>query len=320
VDLDDAIAAVSSDRDRTNPAQPVDSSNDRGAHAVARTIEHIAPTNISVLLIGESGTGKEFLANQIHRLSLRSTEPLRKVICASATAESLSAHFTRKSDEKNSASNAGTLFLKEISELDAATQRSLLYSLPQTDVGAQAGPRLISSTIVNLEQEIRAAHFRAELYYRINGTCLRLLPLRRRKEEIPEIADLLLAKHAKLQGRPEPRLDAEDYVLLQQFSWPGNIRELENVIKKVVILNDAKLVLSELSLRQVNHRPAAPVETRGSVLKTATRAASRKAERQLILDALARTRWNRKRAAQELQISYKALLYKLKEIGPEDNG
>jgi DNA-binding NtrC family response regulator len=190
--------------------------------------------------------------------------------------------------------------------------------LPEIDGDrSDAGPRLISSTALNLEDEIRAGHFRVELYYRINGVSLHLPSLSQRKEDIPDLVELFLTKHSAIQGRTQPYLDAQDFVLLQEFSWPGNIRELENVVKKMVVLGNPKTVISELVAGTTKPRSVAAV-AKSSVLKAATQAASRGAERQMILDALGRTRWNRKRAAQELQISYKSLLSKLKQIGAEE--
>jgi two-component system response regulator AtoC len=228
------------------------------------------------------------------------------------------AHFGSSSGASGEDST-GTLFLKEIGELSSDAQRTLLYALPQTDNGdpGEGGPRLISATTLNLDEETRAGRFRAELFYRINGVSLRLPALRQRKEDIPELVDLFLNKQAAILGRRRPVMDGEDLSILREFSWPGNIRELENVVKKIVVLNDAKAVLSELGACQVAIPPS-NVLSGGSPLKAATRAASAGAERQLILDALNRTRWNRKRAAQELQISYKALLYKLKRIGTNE--
>jgi two-component system, NtrC family, response regulator AtoC len=283
-------------------------------------IPRIAHTNIPVLLIGESGTGKEAIARQIHRLSTRSSEPLVKAICVSSAAELFARYFNPKGNlAGNGHANPGTLFLKEISELDPGSQRALLYSLPEADVSDQSVsvPRVISSTIRNLKEEIRAGRFRTELYYRIDGVCLHLPPLRERKEDIPALVDLFLTKYSSLLCQPRPRLDSEDLSLLREHSWPGNIRELENVLRKIVALRESKTVLFELLELPAESRSAHPVGN-GSALKAATRAATRRTERKLILEALNRTHWNRKRAAQELQISYKSLLYKLKEIGAEE--
>ena len=285
-------------------------------------LSEIAPTNIPVLLVGECGTGKMVFAHRIHQLSSRSSQPLMKISCAGARAES----FAREvgldaSRETEYRYEAGTAFFDEISELDPACQSSLLYALPDGEAKPRRGTltaRLISTTSRNLDEEMRAGRFRRELYYRVNGVCLRLPALRERKEDIPLLSDYFLVKHCNQLGRTHSRLSAKALDVFMEYSWPGNIRELENVVKKIAALNDEDLALSELA-RTPNASVAsitADVQTRS--LKVASKAASREAERGLILKALGRTRWNRKRAAQELQISYKSLLYKLKQIGMDD--
>jgi DNA-binding NtrC family response regulator len=310
--------------------------------ALERALADIALTNIPVLLIGESGTGKKFLAQQIHRLSPRRNEPLAKVICAATAGETFAAYFPPAGNGHdighgghgghggnggNGNANGpqadaapGSVFLEEISELDGLSQRNLLYALPDSDAATEndeRSPRLISSTSRNLEEEMRAGRFRNELYFRINGASLRIPPLRQRREDIPVLVSFFLAKHSALLGRPQPDVNARVMSLLQEHSWPGNIRELENAVKKIVVLGDPQIAVADLVTAGYEPRPA-PAILRGSPLKAAARAASHQAERQLILEALARTRWNRKRAAQELQISYKSLLYKLKQIGADE--
>jgi len=178
--------------------------------------------------------------------------------------------------------------------------------------------RLISTTSRNLDEEMKAGRFRRELYYRINGVCVRLPALRERKEDIPHLSDYFLAKHCAQLGRMRSQLSAKAIDAFMNYSWPGNIRELENVVKKIVALNDEELALSELASTRNATDAAVPVDAQTRSLKVASKAASREAERELILKALGRTRWNRKRAAQDLQISYKSLLYKLKQIGLEE--
>ena len=287
-----------------------------------RTVAGIASTNLPILLVGECGTGKTFLAHQIHRLSSRHDEPMVKVICSSLTAEAIAGHFDRERRNREARSSRGTLFLKAVSELSVANQKNLLYAIPEEEPGLDGNcgcPRLISSTRVNLEEEVSAGRFRSELYYRLKGACLHIPPLRQRKDDVPALAELLLSKHAMLQKRTLPRLDSEDLGMLKEWHWPGNIRELENLIKQIVILNDAKSVLQGLLAAPEELHTVPPSIIRpavnGLALKAATRAASRRVEEQLILDALQKTRWNRKRAAQDLQISYKSLLSKLKQIG-----
>jgi DNA-binding NtrC family response regulator len=218
------------------------------------------------------------------------------------------------------------VLLDEISELDAQCQPRLLNALPDADDfpgnggGIKFAGRLICTTSRNLEDELRSGRFREELYYRINGVCLRLPPLRHRREDIALLADYFLSKYAAAFNRPRPALSARAQTELADYAWPGNVRELENVIRKLVALGDERAALEDL--RPVTEFGAAESAAAGDAerhsLKAAARAASRQAERELILKVLGRTRWNRKRAAQELQISYKALLYKLKQIGLDD--
>ncbi len=288
-----------------------------------RIITEIAPTEIPVLLVGESGSGKEVAALRIHQLSRRSHEQFLKLSCATLAAEALEQPL-RVSEKGNGIqvlARAGTIFLDEICDLDPAIQPKVLHVLPDGDAvpdGHCLRARLISASGRNLEEEIRAGRFREELYYRLNGVCLRLPPLRQRKEDIPALVDFFLAKYSTLFGRSKPTFSSETLDRLIGYSWPGNIRQLENAVKKVVAVGDERLALGDLETFGSSAKPPNDVVANFS-LKQAARAASRQAERELILKTLERTRWNRKRAAKELQISYKALLYKLKQIGLEDS-
>lgn len=291
--------------------------------AIGNVVGEVASTNIPVLLVGESGTGKRIFAQRIHSLSSRRAESLLKLVCAAVEPASFAIALGVRSNGNGAPKvQPGTVFFDEISELDAACQRSLLHALPDDDDAGQRpgalAARIISSTVRNLDDEIRAGRFRSELYYRINGVCLRLPPLRERREDVPLLAEFLLAKHAQQFKRPVPSLSHRTLELFQDYSWPGNIRELENVAKKIVALGDETLATAEL-LHSPVRSILAPEPPQSHSLKEAARAASREAERDLILKALARTRWNRKRAARDLQISYKSLLYKLKQIGLPDS-
>lgn len=292
-------------------------------HTLESVVAEIAPTNIPVLLVGESGTGKAMFAQRMHRLSTRCDKQFVNIICAAMNPAELATELGLSANGNGhaSAETAGTVVFDEISELDSICQRNLLYALPDGDGNARQGTlgaRVISTTTRNLDEEMRAGRFRAELYYRVNGVCLRLPPLRDRREDIPILVEFLLSKHAAQLRRPRPSLSARTLRVLLDHAWPGNIRELENVVKKIIALGDEQLAVAELTVA-----PAPPRlevrERRGYSLKAAARAASREAERGLILKALEHTRWNRKRAAQELQISYKSLLYKLKQIGVQDS-
>jgi two-component system, NtrC family, response regulator AtoC len=294
--------------------------------ALERTIADIAPTDIPVLLVGESGTGKEVVALEIHRLSRRWDEAFVKCGCAGLTAGSLTARLNHgESGAGDRATSSGSLFLDEISHLDPASQARLLDILPDgTGVTSEnhLSVRVISSTTRNLEEEMRSGRFREELYYRINGIHLRLPPLRQRKDDIPGLLDFFLKKYASLFGRPEPQLRPATMDLLLGHSWPGNIRELENVARKIVALGNEQVAISDLSAGNTPRvsestlaSPSAISHVPGRSLKEASREASRHAEREMILGQLERTHWNRKRTARDLQISYKALLYKLKQLG-----
>ena len=289
-------------------------------------VTEIAATNIPVLLVGESGTGKAMFAHRLHGLSTRSEERLISITCAAMNPAMLIAELELNTNGgsgiQTSGNSIGSVLFEEISELDAASQRGLLYALPgdgTTRRGSLAA-RVISTTSRNLDEEMRAGRFRSELYYRINGVCLRLPPLRDRREDIPILVEFFLTKHSAQFAKPRPSVGPRAMRMLLDHSWPGNIRELENVVKKIVALGDEQLAVSELAAAPIERLATVEVsEPRGCSLKEAARAASRGAERELILNALAHTRWNRKRAAEELQISYKALLYKLKQIGRQDS-
>jgi two-component system, NtrC family, response regulator AtoC len=299
-----------------------------GICAAMQTLEsvlaEIAATNIPVLLVGESGTGKAMFAHRLHSLSARSEERLVSITCAAMNPALLTAELELNTNGvvgmPSQESSIGSVFFEEISELDPACQRSVLYALPGDGTVRRGSltARVISTTSRNLDEEMRAGRFRSELYYRINGVCLRLPPLRDRREDIPILVEFFLTKHSAQFGKPRPSVGPRAMRLLLDHSWPGNIRELENVVKKIVALGDEHLALSELTAVPIE-RPAEVFEPRAHSLKQAARAASREAERDLILKALEHTRWNRKRAAQELQISYKSLLYKLKQIGVQDS-
>jgi two-component system, NtrC family, response regulator AtoC len=155
-----------------------------------------------------------------------------------------------------------------------------------------------------------------DLYYRISGVCLRLPPLRQRKEDIPALIEHFLGRYAQEFGREVPSLSAETRRLFEDYSWPGNLNELEYAARVLVALGDEDVAMGGLRALLQKAGPAG----NGVSLKAASRAASHEAERDLILQALTRTCWNRRRAARELQISYKALLYKLKRIQFEGYG
>lgn len=281
-------------------------------------VADIALTNIPVLLIGESGTGKEIYGRMIHRLSKYGDMPLKKVRCRGVDQGELLALKSQLRDD-NCANGLQTLFLDGIDELDLESQKVLLSLLPDGEIDENNlnRTRLIASTSRNLEKEIESGAFRRELYFRISGVCLHLPALRDRREDIPLFLKHFLEKHAAELGREAPTLSDKEMKFLESHDWPGNIRELENLARRIVLLGDAGKAIGEIS-EMPKLETGRQEEPRSVSLKAAARTASRKAERDLIAKALDQTHWNRKRAAHQLQISYKSLLYKIKQTGLEE--
>jgi two-component system, NtrC family, response regulator AtoC len=279
-------------------------------------VASIASTDIPVFIMGESGTGKRILALEIHHLSQHRDEPFIIVNCRSISEGHLPEHFLTATNGNASATPCrGTILLDNICELDPLGQRRLLDVLP--DETAEAGEilvqaRLISTTHRKLEKDLRTGKFIEELYFRLNGVYLRIPSLRQRKQDLPELTHFFLNKYSDLFERPAPKLSDEMLAQLAEYSWPGNIRQLENTMKGIVATGNATAALGDL-LETAQEKPRMNVTATLS-LKAATREASRRVERELLTRALTRTRWNRKRAAQELQISYKSLLCKLKQL------
>lgn len=277
----------------------------------------IARTDIPLLILGESGTGKNAYARLIHRLSQKGDSRFWKINCSSVDPGDLLAQVHEAMGRLSTREPSGSIYLDNIQELDLACQRVLLSHLPDGESsGSQEAlsPRLISSTTRSLESEVESGRFRRELYFRLNGASLRLPPLRDRREDIPILTEYFVNKHSRALKKNVSPLSKKAIQTLAAYHWPGNIRELEYFARKIVVFDDVQMALNDLlAARIVSHKPME--NGRGASLKVAARAASKEAERELILQALERTRWNRKRAAQELQISYKSLLYKIKQIG-----
>jgi two-component system response regulator AtoC len=286
---------------------------------VKRLITDTAETDLPIFLVGESGAGKEALAWEIHRLSRHRDSAFFKFNCRSLNHGSLLAQFQTSGGENGNAFSTptrGTMLLDNVCELDQDGQRRLLVHLPEDRVvsdGDGDGTRLISTARRELEDDFRAGNFNAELYFRLNGVCLRVPPLRQRKEDLPELVDHFLDKYGDLFERSRPKINDECMNRLTEYSWPGNVRQLETTIKRIVATGDAEVAMADLV--EISSEVPNRNQTFSLSLKVASRAASRRAERELLSKALERTHWNRKRAAQDLQISYKALLYKIKENG-----
>jgi two-component system response regulator AtoC len=326
----------------------------RKMREVQRVIERVADTDITGLIRGESGTGKELVARTICSCSDRAKQPLVKVNCAALPSELLESElfgfekgaFTgaqRRRIGKFEAADGGTIFLDEISEMHPALQAKLLQVLQDGEFSrlggeedVQVDARVVAASNRNLETMVSDGAFREDLFYRLNVVSVQIPPLRERKDEIPMLSDHFLRRYAVEYSRSyTPASDA----LMRAFCayhWPGNVRELENLVKRRVVLGSEAPVLQEVTgraARPPRRRPAAAGTARADLpelerflrgeldqvsLKRIARDAARVAEKRVIEKVLTRTRWNRKEAAQILQISYKALLYKMKEAGLAD--
>jgi DNA-binding NtrC family response regulator len=293
----------------------------------------VARADIPVLILGESGTGKEVAAMLIHKLSARSQRSFLKVNCAAMPAELLESElfgyeqgaFTgavKSKPGKFEVCNQGTIFLDEIAEMPPSLQAKLLQVL-QDGSFARLGSRttvkvdvrVIAATNINIKEAIARKTFREDLYYRLNGFTLQIPPLRERAEEIPILCRHFMRKvAAKYECDPLPISPALMQAMVSH-SWPGNLRELENIIKRYLVLADEKAIIDELMPWQ-NPEPLASagehkVDQNG--LKYLVRNLKGGAEAVAIAQSLERSGWNRKAAACDLQISYKALLYKIKQ-------
>ena len=307
---------------------------------VRQKLERVAGANLSVLISGESGTGKDIVARLLHLYSPWAGGPFVKVNCPAIPGTLLESElfgyergaFTGANNPKPGRvemAHRGTLFLDEIAELDAMLQAKLLQLLQDgqfSRIGAHGDTkvevRVVCSTNRELHEEIEHGNFRSDLFYRIAAMTIHLPPLRERAVDLPVICDYLLKYYnEKLNGKVlmvRPALLAK----MQRYSWPGNIRQLENLIKRYVVMGTEDVILSELLLQPNERDSVNSFMLDGPVsLKKLTRQTVRKLEARIILNALHANNWNRKKAARALGISYRALLYKLKEVGiPQRRG
>jgi two-component system response regulator AtoC len=300
-----------------------------------KQVRKLAPQRATVLLQGESGTGKELVARALHELSPRASMPFVAVNCGAIPAELVEAElfghvrgaFTDAVRAKKglaAEADGGTLFLDEVGELPLAVQVKLLRFLQDQEVrpvgdvrSRRVDARVVAATSRDLGRDVAGGRFREDLLYRLDVVRLRLPPLRERMEDVPALAAHFLARHAGLRSDlPGVALgeDARDALLAHR--WPGNVRELEHALERAVVLADGPLI-HELDLPDTVRAPAAPPAGAGAdgpedlSVKRATRAL----EERLIRAALERTGGNRTRAAELLDLSYRALLYKIREYG-----
>jgi len=307
---------------------------------IKELIDQVAKTDATVLIQGESGTGKEIVARALHLYSLRRDKPFIKVNCAALPDNLLESElfgyekgaFTgayRPKPGKFELVHGGSIFLDEIGDMSPPLQAKFLQVLQdggfsrlggRTDI--QVDVRVLVATNKNLEEAIRAGRFREDLYYRLNVVNISVPPLRERRQEIPIFVSHFLEKYRekynKRASNPSPKLMRN----LTRHHWPGNVRELENMIKRLVVLGDEEAIIEELGTKAKEKRgvyesnPQPPASIPPVLpLKEVSQGAAMEAEKQAILKVLAQTNWNRKRTAELLDISYKALLYKIKQYG-----
>ena len=312
---------------------------------VRETIEQIAGANVTVLIQGESGVGKEIVARAIHQASPRAARAFVKVNCAALPEELLESElfgyergaFTGAASRKPGkfeVADAGTMFLDEIGEMSAALQAKLLQVLQDSTFARLGGNRemrvdvrVICATHQPLLERVAEGSFREDLFYRLNVVDIHVPPLRERREEIPLLVDTFLRRFAIRYAKPLRKPGAALMRALERYPFPGNVRELENLIKRVVVLESEESILEELlggeRVRRGPSRLAGVIDelaaSAGQVpLKEVGRRAAQEAEREAIDRALHRTQWNRKRAARLLGVSYKTLLQKIRECGLEE--
>jgi transcriptional regulator with PAS, ATPase and Fis domain len=295
----------------------------------------VARADIPVLILGESGTGKEVAAKLIHSCSPRSGKVFLKVNCAAMPADLLESElfgyeqgaFTgavRAKPGKFELCNHGTILLDEIGEMPTLLQAKLLQVLQDgsfTRLGGRSmikvDVRVIAATNIDVLASIAKKMFREDLYYRLNGISIHMPPLRERREEISLLAHHFMRKTvASFKCNPLP-ISSTLMQALMCHSWPGNIRELENVIKRYVVLADEKSILADLgpSLRERSYRWAESGSENNQGLKHLVRDLKGDAESIVIREALDNRAWNRKAVAVDLRISYEALLYKIRQYG-----
>ena len=311
-------------------------------------IGRVAPTDVTVLVWGESGVGKEMVALRLHRLSHRRDRPFVKVNSAALPSELLESElfgyergaFTgahREKPGKFELANNGTIFLDEISELPLPLQAKLLQVLQdgqfsrlgsRQDISVDV--RVIAATNRDLRAVVEAGAFREDLYYRLNVISIHVPALRERPEEILALVERFLTEYTTRYVRPPLDLSPATLQCFMEYDWPGNIRELENTVKRIVVVGTDDWVARELTARRPrSNAPATPTagvrtptaldavpvwrDDDGVGLKDLSRAAARATERAVLLQVLNETRWNRMAAARRLKISYKALLHKIKQ-------
>ena len=315
---------------------------------IRSVIEQIADTNVTVLIQGESGAGKEIVAREVHAVSNRVKGPFVKVNCAALPTNLLESELfgyekgaftgaTGRKQGKFEIANGGTIFLDEIGEMCPALQAKLLQVLQDSEFTRLGGNRevhvdvrVVCATNRDLVEMVASGGFREDLYFRLNVVAINIPPLRERREEIPLLVETFLARYAVLYERPHASLSQRLIEAMKAYDFPGNVRELENMIKRVIVLESEESILAELSRPRVNRAGRRAQldaileeieETAGEMpLREVGRRFAQEVEREAIEHMLNLTGWNRKQAASRLGISYKTLLQKIRSCAVEIAG
>ena len=303
---------------------------------VGEIIRRAAGVDVTVLICGETGTGKDLVARVVHHLSSRRGKPFIKVNCAAMPRDLLESElfghergaFTgahRQKVGKFEAADGGTIFLDEIGDLHPALQAKLLHVLQDGEFSRVGGKstlkvdvRVIAATNQDLDRAVAGGRFREDLYYRINVIQIVVPPLRERTEEIPFLISYFIERHSRLFRREGFTVPPDVMEVLTKHNYPGNVREVENLVKRMIVLGDPSLASAALAPRKLESLAAVPprkLPLLSPSLKDVARQAARSAEREAIAKVLEDTRWNRVKAAKLLKISYRALLYKIKDVG-----
>ncbi len=320
--------------------------NNSKMNKIKTIVDEIAKTDITVLINGESGTGKELLAQGIHLNSYRKEKPFVKVNCAAIPRGLLESElfgfekgaFTGahiKKPGKFELANGGTIMLNDIGEMDISIQAKLLQVLQDGmfsrlggDGDLKVDTRVIATTKEHLEKTMMEGGFREDLFFRINVINITVPPLRDRREQILPLSQYFLNIYTKKYGKEVQPFSSKVINVFKEYPWPGNIRELENVIKRIVIFGDGDAVLKNISGKELdegihpesneNSSPDPPKEKKSFNLKDVGKRAAEVAEKEIIQNTLQETHWNRKEAAKLLRVSYKALLYKIQKYHLDD--
>ena len=303
---------------------------------IRQQILQIAPVDVPVFICGESGVGKEVVARMIHMRSTRRNQPFIKVNCAALPGELLESElfgydqgaFTgavRSKPGKFELANKGTIFLDEIAEMSPHLQAKLLHVLQDHQYSRLGGRhlvdvdvRVLAATNIEVQEAMKSGRLREDLYYRLNVLSINVPPLRERTTEIPLLIRHFLNKYSEKFQKPVPSPSEHLMEAAMRYPWPGNLRELENFVKRYVILEDDEGSFRELvemaAARQRTSPREEPAPVREQGLKALVRGLKDEAEMEAIADALEKTHWCRKDAAKMLGISYKALLYKIRQF------